>query len=216
MFESPTKPVSTLLTAEIPITRKEARRARSRRRRRGATARVVVIVGGATAALAAAALSVIVFAPQSVERAQARVTENVQAAANDVAAWSGVPAADLLPTLTLGAHGPAELLDACDGTFTQLSSYETQPGLQPVYAAHNGCQGGVILPLQLGDEVRVQSQSGDTKTYAVVDLRDVDKHTSTTADVTGMQGTLLTQTCYWGEPVMRFVGLAPVGGGSDE
>ncbi|PPF32617.1 hypothetical protein C5E05_19120 [Pseudoclavibacter sp. AY1H1] len=114
-----------------------------------------------------------------------------------------------LPVVSLGSLGPDAALDACDGSFPQLASYAVDASLQPVYAAHNGCGGDVILPLDVGSRLVIEDTTGAAQTYQVTELRDVDKYTATTADVTGMSGALLLQTCHWGEPVMRFVALSP-------
>ncbi|PPF74911.1 hypothetical protein [Pseudoclavibacter sp. Z016] len=195
-----------LLTPELPITRRAARQARRRvrRRQRGGTA-----LTAAGIMLAATGIALAVFptlAPEAADRAygQARI------AANEVTAHvaaSGSPTGEQLPELRLGVLGPESLMDVCDGTFPQLEQYATDPALQPMYAAHNGCGGDVILPLDLGDAVTVAAADGSSSQYEVTDLRDVAKHGSTTNDAHGMTGAIVLQTCHWGEPLMRLTAL---------
>ncbi|WP_424468087.1 hypothetical protein [Pseudoclavibacter helvolus] len=112
-----------------------------------------------------------------------------------------------MPSVRLGDLGSEALMDACDGSFPQLESYAAQDGLQPVYAAHNGCGGDVILPWSVGERVEVVAADGSASVYVVSDFRDVAKFGSSTRDVLGLTGSLLLQTCHWGDPQMRFVAL---------
>lgn len=110
--------------------------------------------------------------------------------------------------VTLGVVGGQAELDLCDGTFTHTDLYgTTQP---PVWAAHNNCGGDVILPWETGQEIAV-SLNGTVTTYRVVETRDTPKKGATTADLAGIGGELLLQTCYYGENRMKFLALSPVG-----
>lgn len=109
------------------------------------------------------------------------------------------------PTVTLGASGGKQLLDACDGTFTRILAYE-QGGSLPTYAAHNNCKGDVILPVELGDTIEVK----DRGLFEVTDVRVVPKFWSTTDDILGLDGELMLQTCYYGENRMKFLALTPL------
>lgn len=108
------------------------------------------------------------------------------------------------PMIRLGAKGDKVLLDRCDGSFVQMTSYETE-GLQPVYAAHNICRGETILPLSEGDLVEVEGRG----IYTVSDERHTKKSWSTTDDILGMTGDFLLQTCFYGRDTMKFVALSP-------
>lgn len=67
-----------------------------------------------------------------------------------------------LPTVTLGQTGDVEELDNCDGTFTEMTSYEGSDA-PPVWAAHNGCQGDVLLPWELGQHIQVEGATRCTR-----------------------------------------------------
>ncbi|WP_157749875.1 hypothetical protein [Microbacterium sp. TPU 3598] len=109
--------------------------------------------------------------------------------------------------VTLGVVGGQAELDRCDGTFTHTDLYgTTQP---PVWAAHNNCGGDVILPWEIGQEIAV-TINGVSTTYRVVETRDTPKKGATTADLAGIGGELLLQTCYYGENRMKFLALDPV------
>lgn len=110
------------------------------------------------------------------------------------------------PTVRLGSEGGLALLDACDGSFSEMVSYR-EPGAIPVYAAHNNCGGDIIHPWQVGQEVRIQ---GREQLYEVVEVRNTPKQWGTTDDLKGLAGDLALQTCYYGFDEMKFVGLAPI------
>lgn len=116
-----------------------------------------------------------------------------------------------VPSAQLGASGGKGELNRCDGTFTEMLSYERE-GVPPVWAAHNNCGGDVILPLKIGDEINLVS--GDTTTlYRVVDIRETPKEWASTEALIGLEGELSLQTCFYGgsDVPMKFVGLEPVG-----
>ncbi len=207
MFHPTTAPVETLLTPDVPIRRRDARRSRARTRARRRLRRAVLYTLGAGAmALGAATLGLSLFAPHLVERGYGEA----RAAANEAALLLAPPATangERMPSVRLGDLGSEALMDACDGSFPQLESYAAQDGLQPVYAAHNGCGGDVILPWSVGERVEVVAADGSASVYVVSDFRDVAKFGSSTRDVLGLTGSLLLQTCHWGDPQMRFVAL---------
>lgn len=183
-------------------TRRTLRLARRRRQRLTNVASLALI------AMGAAAIAVSVLAPDLTQQAVGQVRHVAQAV--ELYAESTDPVAGpALPTVRLGELGPEALLDVCDGSFPELEQYRVEATLQPVYAAHNNCGGDIVLPWQLGTNVTVQQQDGSTATYVVTDARDVAKHGSTTGDVVGLSGTLLLQSCYWGQDTMRFVALTP-------
>ncbi|MBS3177248.1 MULTISPECIES: hypothetical protein [unclassified Pseudoclavibacter] len=199
------------LLTEPPDTRQHLVRARARKRRsrsRWGSALIVTVMAAGSAMVLGA-----IAAPDLTEQLAEKGVGQVRHVANAVSvelAQAADPDTEQLPTVTLGELGPDALLDVCaTGVFPELESYRTQDGLQPVFAAHNNCGGDVILPLQLGQRVAIIDQAGTASTYQVTELRDVDKHTATTEDVTGMAGSLLLQTCHWGDPIMRFVALQP-------
>lgn len=107
----------------------------------------------------------------------------------------------------LGASGGVTELERCDGTFTRMVAYgATQP---PVWAAHNDCDGDVILPWETGRDVTL-TVDGTPATYRVVDTRDTRKKGANTGDLAGIGGDLVLQTCYYDEDRMKFIGLTPI------
>lgn len=90
-------------------------------------------------------------------------------------------------------------VDACTGGVTRW--HEDVEG-KPYLPIHRHCGGTPILSLRVGDRVKV-----DGVVYRVVDLRDVHK-TGTIADLHGMGGEAILQTCYKSGPLMRAVGIA--------
>jgi hypothetical protein len=111
-----------------------------------------------------------------------------------------------LPSVRLGTSGGVPELDRCDGTFTEMKSYE-RDGVPPVWAAHNNCSGDAMLPWELGQRVQM---AGDDRVFEVVDVRDTPKTWATTEDLLGLGGEFALQTCFYGEDRMKFVGLAVV------
>ncbi|MGO1852752.1 MAG: hypothetical protein ACTH0V_05015 [Microbacteriaceae bacterium] len=178
-----------------PPTATPAHASRPRRGRRAAS-----IIGGLLITAGLAIIAGLIFAPQALEQAYGNVRTTVISAADDLRGT--------LPTIRLGATGGIPDLDRCDGTFTEMTSYE-HDGVPPVWAAHNNCQGDVILPLELGQQVQVE---GDNRIYEVVDIRPTPKVWATTDDLVGLNGELALQTCFYGEDRMRFVALESVGG----
>lgn len=114
------------------------------------------------------------------------------------------------PVAKLGGSGGKAMVDRCDGTFTEMTSYERE-GVPPVWAAHNNCGGDIILPLEIGDEI-ILDRHGDEGTYRVVDVRETPKVWVTTAALIGLQGELALQSCFYGgaDVPMKFIGLEPV------
>lgn len=110
-----------------------------------------------------------------------------------------------LPTVKLGVKGGMKELDRCDGTFTEMSSYEHE-GVPPVWAAHNNCSGDVLLPWKLGQRIRLNNG----QVYQIVDIRVTKKTWATVDDLVGLGGQLALQSCFYGEDRMKFIGLAPV------
>lgn len=141
-----------------------------------------------------------------------RVGDGAPAVPPDASSATGgvAPNGDRVPLVVLGETGPESIMDVCDGSFFGMADYQAERSLQPVYAAHNGCGGSAILGLGQGDWIIVFDEANVPRTYEVTEIRDVQRHTSTTADVTGMPGELLLQTCYWGTDLMKFVSLEVV------
>jgi hypothetical protein len=111
----------------------------------------------------------------------------------------------------LGPPGGKPALDDCTGKFIEMIQYRRTTSLQPTYAAHNYCDGDVILPWSEGTVVRVRDTTGHRRPYRVTDTRNLPKFTSTTEDLLGLSGELVLQTCYWGKPTIHVVALTPVG-----
>jgi hypothetical protein len=157
---------------------------------------VLLLVGGL--GLGAGTL----LAPQSIEHAygavKVGVAEKVQEVQKEVF--------EELPSVKKGASGGKTELNWCDGTFTEMLSYERE-GVPPVWAAHNRCGGDVILPWEKGQRLRVD---GSNQVYEIVDIRYTSKIWSSTADLVGLQGEFALQSCFYGEDRMKFIGLERV------
>jgi hypothetical protein len=157
---------------------------------------VVLLLAGA------GILAMYFLAPQQTERVYGDLKTSVIQGVDDVRA----DVFDELPVVRLGATGGIPELDRCDGTFTEMASYERE-GVPPVWAAHNNCGGDVALPWEIGQEIRIE---GRDEVYEIVDIRETSKIWSSTSDLVGLGGDLALQTCYYGEDRMKFLGLAPV------
>jgi hypothetical protein len=182
------------------VTTPRRRHARRSRHRRIET--VVGLTGGLLLA-AGGTLSVgQLFAPQAVERAYGTMKTTTDA----VIDTTRERVTGELPTVRLGVSGGVPELDRCDGTFTEMTSYE-RDGVPPVWAAHNNCDGDAILPWETGQHVRIE---GREQIYEIVDIRYTSKIWATTDDLVGLDGDLALQTCRYGEDRMKFIGLRPV------
>jgi len=177
-----------------------ARKGRPRRARR----RITLTVGLLLLLLGTWVGAATVLAPDSVERAWGTV-RNVTTRIETRVRHDGVA------QVRLGEPGDTADMDACTGSFTEMESYRLEKSLQPTFAAHNSCHGDVILSWSKGTLVDVQPAGGKARRYVVTDTRDIARYGTTTADITGLKGTILLQTCYYGEPRMRFVALTPDG-----
>ncbi|WOF23095.1 hypothetical protein N8K70_00055 [Microbacterium betulae] len=188
---------------EQPGTRR-ARSARRKagKRRRGAGNAVLTVLGVGLLIGGLALGAGTLFAPQAVEQAygavKVGVADRVQQVQQEVF--------EELPTVSLGVSGGQAELDLCDGTFTEMLSYERE-GVPPVWAAHNNCGGDVILPWEIGQRLRV---AGSDQVYEIVDITYTSKIWSSTADLVGLEGELALQSCFYGEDRMKFIGLEPV------
>lgn len=111
------------------------------------------------------------------------------------------------PTVRLSGPGGQADLDACDGSFVHMESYE-MPKLQPIFSAHNNCRGEVILPLQVGDVLAVDGEASGL--WRVTDIRDLQKTWAFSEDLLGMDGQIILQTCYWGRSTMKFMAIEPL------
>lgn len=156
-------------------------------------------VGAAIVAAAFAVGTTTIVAPEVVERAYGVVQVTVAKVVNSVA----------LPEARLGATGGQRELDRFDGTFTRMVAYDRE-GVPPVWAAHNNAGGDVVLPLEIGDEIVVMDAGGAASIHRVVDVRVTAKYGVTSEELVGLGGDVALQSCFFGEPRMRFVGLQPV------
>lgn len=113
------------------------------------------------------------------------------------------------PTVTLGGAGGQAELDVCDGTFIEMTQYD--PGgeldLPPTYSAHNGCGGDIILHLAVGTEVTVIDTAGQGTDYVITEELTTRQFATATSDLTGLDGDLLLQSCFWDNTTMRFISL---------
>lgn len=178
------------------------RRSTTRRTHGRAVGLITLVLGGALLLGGGALLSAVLLAPQEVERAYGAVKTAVTGTVDSVRQDVGGE----VPTVRLGATGGLAELDRCDGTFTEMASYE-HDDVPEVWAAHNNCFGDVLLPWQEGQTLRVE---GDDQLYRVVDIRNTPKTWATIDDLVGLEGSIALQTCFYGEDRMKFVGLEPV------
>ena len=176
------------------------RHARSSRHRRVET--VVGLAGGLLLAAGGTLGVGNVFAPQTVERTYGTMKTTTDA----VIDTTRERVTGELPTVRLGVSGGIPELDRCDGTFTEMKSYE-HDDVPPVWAAHNNCDGDAILPWETGQNIRIE---GSDQVYEVVDIRYTSKIWATTHDLVGLGGDLALQTCFYGEDRMKFIGLRAV------
>ena len=185
------------MSADAAVMTADAVAAAPVRRRRGGRVlllvSVVLVVLGLVLSLASA------FAPEAVDR----VTGEAKVAIATQLRTLFAP--DDLPVVRLGDEGQIRDLDDCDGTFTEMVSYRLD-GVPPLYAAHNYCGGDAILGWDIGQHVRV---AGSDTVYEVVEERRTVKWADAHL-LQGMRGEFLLQTCFYGQNLMRFVGLEPV------
>lgn len=189
--------------AEVSVTGSVDRRVKHRRRRgfglRGAVGVLIMAAG-------AALLGAQVLVPDAVDDVAGSVVGSARQA------WQQASQAGSLPAVQLGPEGDDSAIDTAPyGQFVEMASYRVDPHLQPVFAAHNGSGGDVILPWELGQHVEVRHPDGSTTEMVVSDARDAPQIGSTTDDLAGLAGTIVLQTCYWDTEDMRFVALTPVG-----
>lgn len=156
-------------------------------------------VGAALLAAGVALGTTTVVAPEVVERAYGVVQITAAKVVNSV----------VRPEVRLGATGGQRELDRFDGTFTEMTAYERE-GVPPVWAAHNNAGGDAVLPLEIGDEITVVDAAGAASIHRVVDVRITAKYGVTADELVGLGGELALQSCFFGEPRMRFVGLERV------
>ena len=113
------------------------------------------------------------------------------------------------PTVTLGVAGGQVELDWCDGTFIQMAGYDPDGslGLPPTYSAHNACGGDVMLNLPVGTEMTVIDSDGISADYVITDEMRTQQFSTATSDLTGLDGDLILQSCFWDNATMRFISL---------
>lgn len=177
---------------------------RSTRRPRRRRIRVSTVIGITLLGVGGALAAGVLFAPQAVERAYGEAKSTVSGAVDTIREET----LDELPSVNLGATGGMSELDRCDGTFTEMSSYE-HGDVPPVWAAHNNCAGDVLLPWESGQRIQLD---GDDQVCEVVDIVYTPKTWATVDDIVGLDGELALQTCFYGEDRMKFIGLEPVEG----
>ncbi|WP_029150399.1 hypothetical protein [Microbacterium indicum] len=178
-----------------------ARQATGRKRRGGW---IITALGGVLVLAGAVVLAGVIFAPDETERVYGSVKTEVDKTVTQVQEQ----VTGELPTVTIGVVGGKSQLDYCDGTFTVMTSYERE-GVPTTAAAHNNCQGDVLLGWEDGQKINVVGGGFDGE-YQVVDIRYTSKIWSSTDDLVGLQGALALQSCFYGEDRMKFVGLEPV------
>lgn len=172
-------------------------RTRKPRARRRWLARVLTIGAILGIGLGVATVAVTAMYPEQAEHVYGAVQRDVGAFRLEVLGE--------VPEVILGASGGMTELDRCDGTFTEMRSYE-HDDVPPVWAAHNNCGGDVTLPWEIGQQVRVV-HAGVEQLYVVTDIRITPKTWATVDDLLGLGGEFGLQTCFYGENRMKFVGL---------
>lgn len=110
-----------------------------------------------------------------------------------------------LPEVILGPPGGEAELESCNGEFIEMIKYR-QPGMPPLYSAHNTCDGDIILGWSIGQKVRV---AGSDVVYEVIEERQAMPYEDSRV-LEGMSGKFILQTCFYGEERMRFLSLSPV------
>ncbi|MFV0375590.1 hypothetical protein [Microbacterium sp.] len=169
--------------------------------------RVAVLLVSLAVVVAAAIAVVSIFWPDTIDRGYGALRGTVEQARQAVTGER--------PTVTLGATGGIVQVNACDGTFTEMTSYR-RDRIPPVWAAHNNCGGDAILPLEVGDTVDVV-KGGTTAVYRVVEVREMSTVWRPVTDLEGLAGEFALQTCFYGgsDVPMKFVGVEPVVDGGD-
>lgn len=145
--------------------------------------------------------SAAVFAPE--------MTERVYGELKSTAMNTYTSITNELPSVTLGDPGGERELDQCSGDFTEMVDYR-RDGVPQTFAAHNNCGGDAILPWELG-----QRFTAAGVTYEIVDIRTLPKRIATANDLVGLGGEIALQTCYYGQPRMKFVGAVRVADATD-
>lgn len=114
-----------------------------------------------------------------------------------------------LPTIYLeGSGGMYELDIANPKTFVLMDAYGEVPGVIPMWAAHNGSGGSIVIPWEVGQKFNIEG-SGKDGVWVVVDTMPADKF-GTVDQALPLEGTIGLQTCFWGEPYVRFLGIVPL------
>ncbi|MFT4235409.1 MAG: hypothetical protein QM607_10480 [Microbacterium sp.] len=191
-------------------TRTSRKLEKKRRRRR--VWNIVLTTFGVVLLVAGVGIGALtLFAPQKAEHAYATVKVGLASQLQQAREKT----LGELPTVTFGVDGGLEeLQQACgtmawgDESWVHMTSYE-RDGVPPIWAAHNNCAGDVILDWQIGQRMMVE---GDPTVYEVVEIRDIPKTYSSTADLVGLKGVFGMQTCYYDgmhdpDDYMKFIGL---------
>lgn len=111
------------------------------------------------------------------------------------------------PTVLLGGEGGEyEMQITPYGYFIEMIPYRV-PGLMPVYAAHNSWGGDEILQWDIGKKVNLEG-SNKNGVWVVVDILELQKQ-GTVDLIEPLEGVIALQTCYYGQDLMKFVGLVP-------
>lgn len=114
-----------------------------------------------------------------------------------------------LPTLYLEGRGTVRDLNATrHKQFVQMTTYETVPELIPFWAAHNNRGGDYILSWEVGKKFNVVG-SGYDGVWVVSDVMKADKYGRVDQAVS-LQGLMGLQTCYYGQPYVKLVGIVPL------
>lgn len=115
----------------------------------------------------------------------------------------------ILPTIQFaGSGGLYELDTAGYNEFILIEDYKSLPGLLPIHGAHNGLGGAAILNWEEGQHINIVGDGQDGE-YVVTDVMDVEKF-GTADQILPLEGTLGLQTCHYGLPTVRLVGLVPL------
>ena len=151
------------------------------------------------------------FVPASVEAALSTLAPPVvePVAATLEEAVDAAPAAPVASSWQIGvtAFGWQAELDACQWVLMDMVAEVTIP----IVAAHNYCGGGIVLEMQVGDTVTLGGYGVDG-VYVVTGDRQAWSGSDAASAISGMDGDIILQTCYWDDDgTERLVSLQRVG-----
>jgi hypothetical protein len=136
-------------------------------------------------------------------------TLSLPEAETETAAAPEEPSAPAASSWQIGisAFGWQAELDACQWVLMDMVASVPLP----IVAAHNYCGGGIVLEMQPGDTVTLGGYGYDG-VYVVTGSRDAWSGGDAAVAVSGMDGDVVLQTCYWDDDgTERLVSLRRIG-----